>query len=101
MNYLGYLWLLNSHYLLEWGITEVELMQARPLMFTLLLEADVWSGLEDTTSLFLANTEGKLLLEKTALRRTGPPGSMYVNGIAFSGRIYQYDMEDLAGYFHD
>lgn len=97
MAYLGYLWLANSRRLLETALTLVEQQQARPPLYALLLEADIWSELSDATLLFRTNPAGMLTAEKTALRRSGVPGALHVNGIAFSGRIWQYEMGDLAG----
>jgi len=97
MAYLGYLWLANSRRLLETAITQVEQQQARPPLYALLLEADIWSELSDATLLFRTNPAGVLTNEKAALRRGGASGALHVNGIAFSGRIWQYEMGDLAG----
>lgn len=98
LGYLGYLWLTNSQARLEAAINQAEQLQARAALYAFLLIADIYSGLADTTSLFKANPAGLLIAEKTALRRQGASAqSMYVNGIAVGGRIWQYDMGDMAG----
>lgn len=98
MAYLGYLWLANSRTLLETAVSEVEQRQARSLLFALLLEADIWSETKDATLLFRTNPAGVLFTERTALRRGGAaPDTLHVNGIALSGKIWQYELGDMIG----
>lgn len=98
MAYLGYLWLINSQARLEAAINQAEQYHARAPLFALLLVADIHSGLADAAPLFKTSPNGLLLAEKTALRRQGPSAAnMHVNGIAVGGRIWQYEMGDLAG----
>jgi len=98
MAYLGYLWLINSQAMLEASINQAEQFHARAPLFAFLLVADIHSCLADAAPLFKASPNGLLLAEKTALRRQGPNAeNMHVNGIAVGGRIWQYEMGDLAG----
>ncbi len=97
MAYLGFYWLANSEVLLKEAINQAE-QQLRTPIYALLLEADVCSELSDTTPLFRTSPAGILFAQKTALRRsTLTPEASYVNGIAVSGNLWQYEMSDMAG----
>ena len=96
--YLGYLWLTNSQARLEAAVNQAEQQRARAALYAFLLIADIYSGLADTAPLFKISPTGMLIAEKTALRRQGTSAqSMHINGIAVGGRIWQYDMGDMAG----
>ena len=98
-NYLCLLWLVNSQRLLEAAITLAE-QQGRTPLYAVLLVADLFSNREDTTVLLRTSPTGVLFGSRTALRRASlTPDISYVNGIALSGRIWQYEMGDLAGLF--
>lgn len=98
MAYLGYLWLADSRPLLETAINQAEQQRALARISILLLVADLYSELGDTTLLFKASPTGMLISEKTALRRAGfIPGAAHVNGIAVGGQLWQYDLGDQAG----
>lgn len=97
MAYLVFYWLANSRTLLETTLAQAE-QQLRSPLFAVLLAADLCSELADTAPLFRTGPTGILFSEKTALRRVAHiPGVTHVNGIAVSGRLWQYDMGDMAG----
>jgi len=94
--YLGVLWLANTEALLEPALMLAEQGVVEPL-YAILLVADLFSEQENTTMLFRTTPAGMLTGSETALRRVFiSPAENYVNGIAFAGRLWQYDMSEFA-----